>query len=64
MRSETKKWVYVKIQGEIVDRLRLQHIFYDNKEKTKAHLRDGREIVFEDGKWIYLPKRDYLPGFC
>jgi len=53
-RTKSAVRVYVKMKGRIVDRLPRKHIvFYDTADKRVGHLRDGRPVIYEDGKWIY-----------
>lgn len=31
-------------------------VYYDSRERTKGHLKDGRPVVYIDGKWVYISK--------
>lgn len=50
--------VFMEIPGLPGRRLRRQTVFYDNRERTRGHLRDGREVEKRgEGKnasWWYV----------
>jgi len=43
--------VYIKKNGKIINKLPRKHIvFYDTPDKRIGHLRDGRPVIYENGK--------------
>jgi len=41
--------------GKIIGRLPRKYVvFFDGASKTYGHLRDGRPVVYKNGRWVYI----------
>ena len=53
-RTERAQTIFIMKDGKIVDKMSRKHVvFFDGFDRVRGHLRDGRPVVFRDGKWIY-----------
>ena len=63
-RKKTFNWgktsarvIYICQRGKIIGTLSKKHVvYYDGPSKKYGHLKDGRPVVYKDGKWIYIVK--------
>jgi len=52
----TKQEVWIKIDGNYVERIKPQKIFLESR--NRGHLKDGRRVRYDGFKWIYEPPKE------